>query len=420
MVYSDTGIITDMNSKQTEAITRVQSGENIFLTGPAGTGKSYTLHKIIEWAKESNIDIGITASTGQSAYLLKGRTIHSFLGIGLATKSISELISALKKWNFQQYEYLQSKLRILIIDEISMINDELLDFISEYLSKIRGCELPFGGCQVVLTGDFCQLPPVNGKYCFISATWKRANISTVLLEELIRQDGDTIFQTILQELRWGRCSDETLAILNSHKETEFHNGIIPTKLYSVNVDVDKINKREYDALVDAGAPTKLYKTRYSLHTHCKKWAESVKIPDAVELCIGAQVLVTWNIGRDSQIFNGTRGVISYLGEKAVVIRLENGKEAAIEFMKMGCEFIEDIKVMFMPLKLAYALSIHKSQGMTLDAVEIDLGSSIFEYGQAYTALSRARNLPSIKIIDVKAKSFKTHKIVKKFYGIDIK
>jgi ATP-dependent exoDNAse (exonuclease V) alpha subunit len=194
---------------------------------------------------------------------------------------------------------------------------------------------------------------------------------------------------------------------------------MPTKLYSVNVDVDKINKKEFDELVEKGAMVKNYKTKYSSHPSAESWAQSLKIPDQVDLCIGAQVLVTWNLQNESSIVNGTRGIITDFCLEGPKIKLVDGKEIIIEYMKLSCEDNEKITVTFIPLKLAYAISIHKSQGMTLDAMEIDLGTSIFEYGQAYTALSRAKSLDNIKIISVKSKSFMTHSKVKDFYKVKI-
>lgn len=407
-----------MNQKQNEAFMKVVNGESIFLTGPAGTGKSFTLQQIIKWARHSKKEIGITASTGLAAYLIKGRTIHSFLGIGLGKKSAEALAEYVKKKSKNTYNKLIN-MNILLLDEISMIEDELLDKISEFLSIIRGDNKPFGGVQVVLSGDFCQLPPVSGKYCFLSDIWKKADIQTIVLEELIRQDKDTKFQDILQELRWGICSKDTLKLLKSLKNKEFNNDVMPTKLYSVNVDVDKINKKEFDELVEKGAMVKNYKTKYSSHPSAESWAQSLKIPDHVELCIGAQVLVTWNLQNESSIVNGTRGIITDFCLEGPKVKLIDGREIIVEYMKLSCEDNEKITVTFIPLKLAYAISIHKSQGMTLDAMEIDLGTSIFEYGQAYTALSRAKSLDNIKIISVKSKSFMTHSKVKDFYRVKI-
>lgn len=404
-----------MNKLQQLAFDTVVKGDNVFLTGPAGTGKSYTLQQIMQWAKKNKIEIGVTASTGLAALLIKGRTIHSFLGIGLGTKSASFLAEALKRKNKQTYTRLRA-LKILLIDEISMIDDELLMKISEYLCLIRNDPRPFGGVQLVLCGDFCQLPPVSGKFCFQASIWDQSNITAIMLEELVRQDKDSKFQQILQELRWGFCSRDVLKLLKAQTNTIFDNGIIPTRLYSINIDVDRINKKEFDRLVESGAHVKTYRTILSSHPSAETWGRSVKIPETVDLCIGAQILVTWNLPTGSNVVNGTRGVIVAFESTGVLVKLTNGEETLVEPITVVCEDNEKVTATFMPLRLAYAISIHKSQGMTLDAIEIDLGDSIFEYGQAYTALSRARNLESVKIIAVKTKSFKTHPHVKEFYG----
>lgn len=403
-----------MNRLQQEAFDAVREGRSILLTGPAGTGKTYVLQQIIMWARDACKDVGITASTGLAAYMLRGRTIHSFLGIGLGAKSATALADKVMKIK-GVYNRLRG-LEVLLIDEVSMIEGEFLEKISDFLSILRGDTRPFGGIQVVLCGDFCQLPPVNGEYCFTSGFWKTAGIETVMLEELVRQDKDTEFQKMLGELRWGVCTKDTLKRLKGLKDTRFEGGVVPTRLYSVNVDVDKINAYEYKKMVDKGAATRVYKSKFTTHPSTEQWCKSVKIPEEVELCVGAQVLVTWNLPTDLTIVNGTRGVVTEVGESGPKIRLVSGREVKIEPMKIACEDNDKIAAMFVPLRLAYALSIHKSQGMTLDAVEIDLGESIFEYGQAYVALSRARSLDSVRVVEVKSRSFRTHPKVKEFYG----
>jgi len=406
-----------MNAKQQSAFEAIIKGENILLTGSAGTGKSFVMTQVIKWARDNDKKIGVTASTGLSAYLIRGRTIHSYLGIGLGKKSPEIMAQFVMKKNKPLFKRLIA-LDMLLIDEISMIDAELFEKISVFLSIIRNNPLPFGGVQLLLSGDFAQLPPISRKYCFDAPCFKDAKIQTILLEELVRQEDDMVFKSVLEELRWGTCSKHTLKILKALYNTEFANDIIPTRLYSHNVDVDKINDDEFSKLVEQGAETCSYTTTYSSQPFAKSWADGIKIPEIVHLCVGAQVYVTWNLQGMGQpnLANGTRGMILSISKKQVVMQLVNGETVYIEPYTLTSEEDDKINVTFMPLKLAYALSIHKSQGMTLDAVEIDLGEKIFEYGQAYTALSRARTLASVRLISVKASSFKTHPKVQEFYG----
>ncbi len=403
-----------MNNEQLYAFSQSQKRKNIFITGAGGCGKSFTLNHIIKWAKERRIECAVTASTGCAAYLIQGRTIHSYLGIGLAKKTAKELADYIK----YKKPFIVTKLKVLemlIIDEISMINAELFEKISEFLSIIRGSSKAFGGVQIILCGDFAQLPPTDGKYCFLSEIWNKSNIETITLKTMMRQSNDQRFQEILEELRWGLCSKDTLLLLKSLKNTQFKNiGITPTILYSMNVDVDSINNGKYNELIEKGADNRTYNTTTSVAG--KSWALSLKIPEKIDVCIGAQVVLTWNVSQDDGLINGSRGVIIDFDFTGPVVRFVNGQERIIENIKIVDQDDPALTISFMPIKLAYALTIHKSQGMTLDSVILDLGDSIFEYGQAYTAISRVRNLESIKIIDVKRKSFKTHKDVLAFYN----
>jgi ATP-dependent exoDNAse (exonuclease V) alpha subunit len=402
-----------MNKEQHIAFEAVKDGNNIFITGSGGVGKSYTLKNIIKWAQIERKNIAVTASTGCASYLIRGRTIHSFLGIGLAKKSAEDLANYVllnKKFIVKKIKMLD----MLILDEVSMINDELFDKISNYLQIIRKSPEPFGGIQMVICGDFAQLPPTEGKYCFLSPEWERSNIDVITLTQMMRQSEDHTFQRILQELRYGKCTKDTLKILRTLKKTKFdNNGIEPTVLYSLNVDVDTINNTKYKELINNGAKKQTYITTYSQSG--ENWAKSIKIPDKQELCVGSQVVLTWNFQQDIGLVNGSRGVIIELNVNGAIVRFVNGQEIIIPMMTIENEDDDKCWVSFIPLKLAYAITIHKSQGMTLDSLIIDLGDSIFEYGQAYTAISRAKTLDSIKLLDVKSSSFKTHKDVISFY-----
>jgi len=409
-----------MNDEQRRILDFVKTGKNVFMTGSAGTGKSFTLKEIVKWAHARMLSVAVTSSTGTSAISIGGRTVHSYLGIGLAQKDAYQLYLHVKRKNQPKVKQLQ-ELSILIIDEVSMISANLLDKISAYLQHIRKSPFPFGGLQVILCGDMCQLPPVNGEFCFLSDTWKQSNFCCVELIKQMRQEGDQSFAKLLDQLRFGKCSDETLQILRSCREPNFGE-VRPTILYSKNINVDVINEREYKKLLDGNAERKIYITSFSEHKQSKFWAESLKIPETVDICIGAQVMLTVNLCVEEGLANGSRGVITGFAEEGPIVLFKNGDQVIIEPWMFEDENEDKdergmtIWASCIPLKLAYALTIHKSQSMTLDAAIIDLGPNIFECGQAYVALSRVRDLQSVKVINVLKSSFKTNEKVIQFYN----
>jgi ATP-dependent DNA helicase PIF1 len=406
-----------LNFEQENALKSFKSGKNIFLTGPAGTGKSVTLSKIKEHCESNSSLFGITASTGTAAFLIGGKTIHSFLGIGLAKESAQQIFEYVR-YKLSHTAKKLRELQVLIIDEISMLDADLLDKISDYLCLMRKNTKPFGGLQIVLTGDFCQLEPVSGDYCFKSKVWSELKLKIVYLHKLIRQDGDLKFQNILSKLRYGKCSQKSFNILSSLSNTEFGE-IKPTILYPRNFDVDKINKLESEKLIASGAKKVIYDLEYPKQSKNKektlRWLKSLDLPDSIQLCVGDQVVVTANIDQDAGIVNGTRGIITDVKSRSVFIKRKNGIETEIKFHKSVSAEDKDIYVSYIPLKHAYALSIHRSQGMTLDAVEVDIGSKIFAAGQAYTALSRAQSLDSIKVKNISKNSFIVNESVIEFY-----
>ena len=416
-----------LNDKQRFAVEQTMNGENILITGPAGTGKSYTIKYIIELLKANKKNVGLTATTGTAAFIIGGQTIHSFMGLGIGDETIAELFIKIK--NRSNIYRTLIELDVLIIDEVSMLDSLLFEKISHLLCYIKShsfkdTELlnkPFGGIQVIFIGDFCQLAPVNGTYCFLSKLWQDANIKVILLEELVRQNGDILFQQILQIIRRGRCTDNILKVLSLLKDTKFNDEIIPTKLYPKNVNVDKINEEEISRLKLAGNKTLLYNAEAS-----KDIGRNGNLVSKynVELVENAQVIVTRNIDISAGIVNGTRGIVKTLSNEFVVIKDTQGNHHTILYYKdvfdnaskATTKPTDKSYISHMPLKVSYALSIHKSQGMTIDAVEIDLGDNIFTCGQAYTALSRAKSLASIKIIEVSKQSFKMNPFVKAFYN----
>jgi ATP-dependent DNA helicase PIF1 len=404
-----------LNSKQRLAVDQTLNGENILITGPAGTGKSYTIKHIIELLNNNKKNVGLTATTGTAAFIIGGQTIHSFLGLGINDSSLADIFINIKKHS-NIYKRLV-ELDVLIIDEVSMLDTILFEKISDIFCYIKSHSLkdiellkkPFGGIQIILIGDFCQLAPVNGIYCFLSKLWETANIKVILLDELVRQNDDILFQKILQIIRKGKCTDNILKVLNVLKDTQFDEDIIPTKLYPKNINVDKINEIEINKLKEAGNKTIIYKAESS--------SDNIKNVNKydIELVENSQIIVTRNIDIYMGIVNGMRGVIKHLNNTYVIIKDSEGKLHNISYYKDIIDKTTKSYISHMPLKVSYALSIHKSQGMTIDALEIDLGENIFTCGQAYTALSRAKSLKCIKIIDVSKNSFKINPYVKAFY-----
>jgi hypothetical protein len=408
-----------MNPEQSSVFQAVVDGKNIFLTGPAGTGKSFVINHIKKWATDNEKNFAITALTGCAAVLIDGKTLHSTLGLGLGDKPVETIVNKMKKCNRPQFVRLR-KMDLLVIDEVSMMSDDMLEKVSGVLCMIRGDSRPYGGVQVVFAGDMCQLGPVTGNWCFQSPLWKEVVHEMHTLTTVVRQSGDKLFLQILQFLRKGKCTKKILDKLLACQGTVFGEGIKPTRLFPRRANVDKINQKEYDNLVNAGALEKLYTTRATSPNEAKAeasmiWAKHSGIPLQTQLCVGAQVVVTANIDQDSGIINGTRGVVVDVGIEPTICLLD-GRQVVIQMRKTKDD-TEKLEVEYMPLKYAWALTVHSAQGMTLDAAEIDLGHSIFAHGQAYTALSRVKNLKAVKIIDVDPHSFIIDPLVKKLYGL---
>uniref|UniRef100_A0A6C0KD65 AAA+ ATPase domain-containing protein n=1 Tax=viral metagenome TaxID=1070528 RepID=A0A6C0KD65_9ZZZZ len=405
-----------MNTLQESAVAACQSGRNVFITGPPGTGKSYTLNYIISYFRSERKQLGITASTGCAAVLINGTTVHSFLKIGLGKGTAIALAQNTHKKQKMKAQQL-AKLEVLIIDEISMIDAGLLSKIDAYMKIMKGSEEPFGGTQIILVGDFYQLAPVNGKYSFEDPVWDSLKLKVIKLTECVRQSGDAPFQKLLGEIREGVVTTETMETLANCNGPEDTGGVEYTKLYSRNTNVDKINEEYYEGLRGQVKPSEI-----KTFKHTER--------DTIDLCAGCQVMVTHNIDIASHLVNGTKGIVLVVNSEKratkivegkrqttintanVVIRTLNGRTHTIEMLSIKND---NKSYTIMPLKYAWATTIHKSQGATIDLLEIDLGTSIFAYGQAYTALSRARSMDSLKISDLSKRSFKTDKKVIDFY-----
>lgn len=386
---------------QRSALNILKTGNNVFITGSAGTGKTYLLNQFIIYLKSRNIIPTIVAPTGIAASHLQGQTIHSFFSLGIRDMIDEYFLASLLEKKYLQTRF--SKLKILIIDEISMVSPEIFSSIDKILRAFKERDEPFGGVQVVLSGDFFQLPPISKGYkekrfAWQSSSWKDLALKTCYLEEKFRQDDNNLI-TILDEIRAGHVSQNSYNLLNSRYEKNLDIDFRPTKLYTHNVDVDRINNEEL-----AKIGSKPYQFRYKSEgtkTNIEKIFKSALVSEELILKKDAVVMFIKN-NHEKGYINGTTGVVVDFdkGDNLPIIKTSYGNKIKLELEDWSFENESGnivAKVSQVPLKLAWAITIHKSQGMTLDAAEIDL-SKTFEVGQGYVALSRIKNIDGLRLM----------------------
>ena len=411
-----------LNEQQQRAYQAMVDGKNIFLTGIAGGGKSACVKHFVAMYKDIK-HIGLTSTTGISAVLIGGCTIHSFLGIGLGTGTIDSMCTNItrngklrKRWN---------QLQTLVIDEISMFSPELFDKIENLARCVRHSEAPFGGIQLILTGDMLQLPAIGSDgLCFESKSWGKCIDEVIYLTKNHRQL-DIKFQTCLNNVRLGKLPKSTREMLTSRIGVELNNelGIKPTKIYCKNASVDYTNQLELDKLNTGGAEFYEYEIEYEVYSSIKnkeymreKYKKLCMAPETLQLCVDAQVMLLFNLDVDNGLANGSRGVVTSFVDDIPVVKFLNGREVAIDHHVWNiCEGDEQVmKITQIPLKLAYSASAHKLQGSTLDYAEVDL-SDCFEWGQAYIMISRVKTLEGLSIIAIDFDKICAHPKALKYY-----
>ena len=439
-------LMTTLTTQQQAVIHHLLMGKNVILLGAAGCGKSYLLSVIYtefpglkkRHGGKGLPRIQICAMTGCAALLLghKAKTLHSWAGIGLGKGTVGELYTKIRRNTKSMRQWLCTDL--LIIDEVSMMTCELLDKLNELAKKIRGNKRPFGGMQVLLVGDFYQLPPVNKgeeatMFAFESAAWKELTAdgvgAVVELTEIQRQK-DPAFQTILTEARMGTLSWESSAALRERQGLDWKgHKIRPTLIFPRRAEVDMINESNLRAL------------KGRRYTYKARLAYDGKMPDGftekdetflqalthydanaayaveLELALNAQVMLIANAFPEQGLVNGSRGVIvDFCSQTELpIVEFVNGVRRPVGQHGWPIEEYEFVSRTQVPLRLAYAATTHKCQGSTIDAALIDIGSGIFEYGQAYVALSRVKSLDALYIHDFDPSAFRVHPKVRAFY-----
>jgi ATP-dependent exoDNAse (exonuclease V) alpha subunit len=378
------------------ALEIMLSGESVLLTGPAGAGKTFVLNQFIRLAKANGKHVSVTATTGLAATHLGGTTIHSWSGMGVADSLPVGFADHIAKGRREIIE----KTDVLIIDEISMLHDFRLDMVDEACRLVRRKDIPFGGIQVIMSGDFFQLPPINrgdsraGGFVVHSEVWKELDPTVCYLAEQHRQDDEALLD-ILNALRAGEIRRHHAEQLLARVDLELPEGLVLTELHTVNVDVDRLNEAK---LAELGGDELFYtQSTTGSDNYVENLQRSVLAPATLRLKKGALVMAVKN-ATDRRYANGSTGTVIDFepNTEYPIVKFHNGRTVSMapETWELRDGDKKRASITQIPLRLAWAITVHKSQGMTLDAARIDLRKAFVE-GMGYVALSRVKNLQNL-------------------------
>jgi len=407
---------------QSQALSILKTGVNVFITGGPGSGKTYIINEYVAYLRSHGIEPAITASTGIAATHINGMTIHSWSGIGIKTKLDKQ---GLNKITSSQYIVKRvRRAKVLIIEEVSMLTGETLSMVDAICCAIKQNSKPFGGLQVIFAGDFFQLPPVVGKgteensqaaliekssarFAYDSPAWLAANPIICYLTEQHRQDDDN-FLAILAAIRDNAFNASHLNHLRTRKfKRSFVSEKIP-KLFSHNADVDRLNDEILATL--PGERCQFAMSAFGPRTLIDALKKGCLSPEILQLKIEAAVMFTKNNPKEGFV-NGTLGTVEGFNKTSdyPLIKLRNGRQIKVEPMDWTVEENGKVRAQIsqLPLRLAWAITVHKSQGMNLDEAVMDL-SDVFEFGQGYVALSRVRRLSGLYILGLNDRALRVH------------
>lgn len=424
-----------LSAEQQLAFDRYVSKKNIFVTGPGGTGKSELIRTIVTHAKANNKKIQVCATTGCAADLLQcgARTIHSWAGIGMANGTVQEVAQRVVSKKQKQSNW--KKTDILVIDEVSMMPAKLLHILDIIARRVRTALLPFGGIQLLLFGDFYQLPPVGDKedpeslqFAFEYSRWDQIITEVIELKTVFRQTNPDFIKT-LHQLRIGKLSRSGYNRLLERVNISLTppHGIIPTKLLPLKKHVEAINQKymarletdkvinNLEAFVDEGQTKDL--TTGTIDYEHSYLTNNCLCEKELSLKIGAQVMCIANIDMDNEkpVCNGSQGIIKRFIGKNPEVEFANGRILIMTPHSWKSEKFPNVGIKQIPLILAWAITIHKSQGATLDYAEVDAGSGVFECGQTYVALSRVKSFEGLRLTAFDYNKVKIDRRVLEYY-----
>lgn len=450
-----------LNADQRLALKWIKEGRNVVITGQAGTGKSMVLGRVIEWLKEvygapigvsnNRDEYAITSMTGISSVGIGGQTLHSWGGIGLGEGSVDKLMHIVRK---RMKDVNWTTVKVLVIDEVSMMSLKLFEKLHMLACRLRRSRMLWGGIQLVLCGDFLQLPPIGegeaGMFCFESEIWRRHihRENVIHLTKIYRQ-GDVLFQRMLSRIRMGEVTPEDRRLLKGRIVDRVPKmQIKPTKLYPFKRNVEEINSMEFDKLIASGETRRDYMPIYEISIIYKSMEfsrlnathhnELISMQHEIQRCSGkeicgllgnrpentmvkictqAQVMLTYNVNVEGGLANGVRGI---------VLRFDSDGNPVCQFDGIQDETVVtrviyttesnlyDLKILQYPLALAWATTIHKSQGQTLTKVVTDL-NCVFSAGQTYVCLSRVKSLEGLWLRGIDFRKIQCSKKARKYY-----
>lgn len=401
--------------RQAQALKIMLEGNSVFLTGAPGAGKTYVLNEFIRRATRAGKNVAVTASTGIAATHIGGTTIHSWSGLGIK--------DMLTEWDLERLKTSDRLIKrynaadVLVVDEVSMLHGHRLDMVNQVAKLLRKSDKPFGGLQVILVGDLFQLPPISRgselvDFAHLSAAWQDLQPKVCYLTEQHRVGQGDELLGLLDAMRRGDVNELHEVALQERLGLQRPADLVVTRLYSHNMDVDTINLRHLNDITEAGKVYEMVSKGQA--AKIEQLVKSVLAPAKLELKIGAEVMFVANNFANGYV-NGTRGKVIDFVDNLPLVQLANGREIKVELHSWKLE--EDgrtrAEVSQLPLRLAWAITIHKSQGMSLDAAEIDLSRS-FTPGMGYVALSRVRSMEGVYLGGINQMALTLHPAIFEF------